>query len=100
MYKIAYGIVTILHDNSEMGQYYNGTQINSEIGYGFSISDSMGILTLYSGYDFDGQQNDELLMGTRVSIGSNFGFDVEGSQEIGTEGSSTSKVHFNGRLSW
>ena len=90
----------ILQDNSEVGRYYNGTQIDSEIGYGFAISEDTGILTLYSGYDFDDQQSDELLLGTRVSIGSNFGFDVEGSQEIGTEGSNTSKVQFNGRLSW
>ena len=90
----------ILQDDSEMGQYTNGTQIDSEIGYGFAIGDNTGILTLYSGYEFDQQVDDELMVGTRVSIGSNFDLDVEGSQEIGTEGSNPTKVQFNGRLSW
>ena len=90
----------ILQDDSEMGQYTNGTQIDSEIGYGFAIGDNTGILTLYSGYEFDQQVDDELMVGTRVSIASNFDLDVEGSQEIGTEGSNPTKVQFNGRLSW
>ena len=90
----------ILQDDSNMGQYTNGTQVDSEIGYGFAIGDNTGILTLYSGYEFDHQVDDELMLGTRVKIGSNFDFDVEGSQEIGTEGSNPTKVQFNGRLSW
>ena len=90
----------ILEENSDSGQYTIGTQVNSKIGYGFAINDKSGILTFYSGYEYDDQQQDELMLGTDISFGSNFGFDVEGSREIGTKSSIISKVQFNGHLSW
>ena len=40
------------------------------------------------------------MLGTDVKLGSHFGFDVVGSQEIGTKDFNSTKVQLNGHLSW
>ncbi len=90
----------ILTNNNEIGQYTNGTQINSKVGYGFVLGEHTQTLTVYSGYEFDDQTEDELLLGSRVAIGSNFGLDFEGTRKISTRRDEASKLQLNGRLSW
>ena len=57
-------------------------------------------LNLYSEYEFDAQSDDELLLGTSVSIGTNLGFDLENTRKIGNKGTKEMKHQFNARLSW
>ena len=83
-----------------IGQYTNGTQINSKVGYGFVLGEHTQTLTVYSGYEFDDQTEDELLLGSRVAIGSNFGLDLEGTRKISSVGDKASKFKLNGRLKW
>ena len=90
----------ILANDKEVGQYSDGTQISSEIGYGFTLGEDSRKLNLYSGYEFDAQSDDELLLGTSVSIGTNLGFDLEGVREIKTEGEEATKYQFNAHLRW
>ena len=90
----------ILTNNNEIGRYTNGTQINSKVGYGFVLGEHTQTLTVYSGYEFDDQTEDELLLGSRVAIGSNFGLDFEGTREIGNSRNEASKFKLNGRLKW
>ena len=90
----------ILNSNNEIGQYFNGTQINSKVGYGFVLGEDFRKLTIYSGYEFDDLTADELLLGSKISIGSNFGLDIEGIRELRTSGDETSKLQLNGRLNW
>ena len=52
---------SILTGNNEFGQFINGTQISSKVGYGFVLGENSQALTLYSGYEFDNQTEDELL---------------------------------------
>ncbi len=90
----------ILVSENEIGQYTNGTQVKSKIGYGFSLGENSRKLTFYSGYLYDDQIEDELLLGSSVHIGSNFGIDLEGIKEIRTAGEEATKLKINGRLSW
>ena len=53
----------ILTSNNNIGHYTNGTQINSKVGYGFVLGEHTQTLTVYSGYEFDDQTEDELLFG-------------------------------------
>ena len=57
----------ILASSKEVGQYTEGTQISSEIGYGFTLGEESRKLNLYSGYEFDAQSDDELLFGSSIS---------------------------------
>ena len=90
----------ILANKNEVGQYSDGTQISSEIGYGFALGEESRKLNLYSGYEFDAQSDNELMMGTSFSIGTNLGFDLEGVRKFNTKGDEATKYQFNARLSW
>ena len=90
----------IVYSNNEFGHYSNGIQIFSNLGYGFGIADNSGILTVFSGYEFDDQIEDKVLLGTKVSIGPNFGFDIESTREIQSSDSNNNKFQIKGRLNW
>ena len=84
----------------KIGQFTTGTQVKSKVGYGFTLGENSRKLTFYSGYLFDDQIEDELLLGSSVLISSNFGLDLEGIREISTTGDEASKLQLNGRLKW
>ena len=90
----------ILARSNEVGQYTEGTQISTEIGYGFALGERSRQLNLYSGYEFDAQADDELLLGTRLAIGSKLGLDFERINKISTTDSPAGKYQFNVTLSW
>ena len=90
----------ILSSKYEINQYTNGTQVSSKVGYGFELGEDFRTMTIYSGYEFDDQNEDELLLGSRFAIGSNFGLDIEGLRKIGKEGDQKTQVQLNGRLNW
>ena len=91
---------SIVASGKEVGQYSDGTQVSSELGYGFALGDDISKLNLYSGYEFDASSDDELLFGTSISIGSSIGFDLERTNKIGTPDSEITKYQINGRISW
>ena len=90
----------ILTSNNNISQYTDGTQVNTKVGYGFVLGEHSQTLTVYSGYEFDDQTEDELLLGSRVAIGSNFGLDFKGTREISTSKDEVSKFKLKGRLKW
>ena len=83
-----------------IGQYTKDTQISSEIGYGFSICEDSRKLNLYCGYEFDAHTDDELLLGTSVSIGSSLGLDLVRTEKLVAPDSEATKYQFNARLNW
>ena len=90
----------ILASDNEIGQFTNGTQVKSKVGYGFTLGENSRKLTFYSGYMFDDQIEDELLLGSSFIISSKFGLDLEGINELGTNGIESSKLQLNGRMNW
>ena len=90
----------ILANDKKVGQYPNGTQINSEIGYGFTFGEESKILSLYSNYEFDSETDSNLSLGTNISLGSNLSLDLERTRAIDTQESASTKYQFNGRLRW
>ena len=90
----------ILASSKEVGQYTEGTQISTEIGYGFVLGEDSRKLNLFSGYEFDAQTDDELLFRARLSIGSNLGLDFERINKVGTPDSAARKFQFNIHLNW
>ncbi len=90
----------ILASDSEIGLYSNGTQVNSKIGYGFTLGENSRKLNLFSGFKYDTQADDELHLGANLSTGSNFNLDLEGVTQLNPEGLDTTKLQFNGHLSW
>ena len=44
---------SILDSNKEVGQYSDGTQVSSELGYGFTLGEESRKLNLYSSYEFE-----------------------------------------------
>ena len=83
-----------------ISQHANGIQIESEFGYGFSVLENSGILTLYGGFEVDNQTQDELLIGTKVLFGNNMRFDLQGGQEFGKRELNATKLQLSGRISW
>ena len=90
----------ILTSDKNVGQFTEGTQISTEIGYGFALGEVSRQLNLYSGYEFDAETDDELLFGTSVSIGSNLGLNFERTNKLGSLDYVARKYQFNARLSW
>ena len=90
----------ILANDKEVGQYSDGTQVNSELGYGFTLGEESRKLNLYSGYEFDAESDDQLSLGTSISIGSHLSLDLEGTRAINTQEPEATKYQLNGRLSW
>ena len=91
---------SILSSDKEIGQYTDGTQVNSRVGYGFILGEDSRKLNIYSEYEFDAQADDELLLGTSISIGANFGVDLERAGKIGTPEYTATKYQIKGRLTW
>ena len=90
----------ILASSKEVGQYTEGTQISTEIGYGFVLGEDSRKLNLVSGYEFDAQTDDELLFRANLSIGSNLELDFERINKVGTPDSAARKYQFNIHLNW
>ena len=91
---------SILASDQEVGQYSDGTQVSSELGYGFTLGEESRKLNLYSNYEFDAESNDQLSLGSSISIGSHLSFDIEGTRAINTQESEATKYQLNGRLTW
>ena len=90
----------ILASDKEVGQYTDGTQVSSELGYGFTLGEDSRKLNLYSGYEFDADANDKLLLGTSVSIGSHLSLDLERTRPMNTQDPEATKYQLNGRFNW
>ena len=90
----------ILASDKEVGQYSDGTQVSSELGYGFTLGEESRKLNLYSGFEFDAKSDDQLSLGSSISIGSHLGFDIERTRAINTQESEATKYQLNGRLTW
>ena len=91
---------SILASVQEVEQYSDGTQVDSEIGYGFTLGEDSRKLNLYSGYKFDAESDDQLSLGTNVSIGSYLNLNLEGTRAINTQESEATKYQLNGHLTW
>ena len=85
-------------NNDKVNYYSNGTILDSQIGYGFSIADDFGILTLYNGAKFDGNALEKSILGAKVSFDSKFSADLEVSSEF--ESSQSTKLQMRGNLKW
>ena len=90
----------ILASDTDVGQDTDGTQVSSELGYGFTLGENSKKLNLYSSYEFDAEADDNLLIGSRVSIGSHLNLDLERTGVINTQEPEVTKYQLNGRLSW
>ncbi len=91
---------SILASDKEVGQYSDGTQVSSELGYGFTLGEETRKLNLYSGYEFDAESDDQLMLGSSISIGSHLSLNLEGTRAINSQESQATKYQLNGRLSW
>ncbi len=90
----------ILSSDKGVGQYTVGTKINSEIGYGFTLSEECRKFELYSGYEFDAQSDDELLLGISISIGSNLNLDLERTRKLSSSETEAINCQFYTYFSW
>ena len=91
---------SILASDQEVGQYSEGTQISTNIGYGFSLGEESRKLNLYSSYEFDAEASNKLLLGTSVSVGSNLSFNLERNGVLNSQDLDAAKYQLNGSLSW
>ena len=95
---------SILDSNKEVGQYSDGTQVSSELGYGFTLGEESRKLNLYSSYEFDAEANNKLLLGTSVSVGPNLtlymSFNLERNGVLNSQDLDAAKYQLNGSLSW
>ena len=92
---------SILRNNEEeVNPYTNGSKLDTEIGYGFSIASNSGFLKIYGGYEFENNMLDESTFGTEVSLGSNFSINFERIREFEIEKISPAKLQMRGNLKW
>ena len=76
----------LLTTGLETEQNTKSSQIISELGFGFSIADGLGILAPFSGIEVTEFESSKRYLGARVSIGSNLRFEVEGSDTNDSNG--------------
>ena len=77
----------ILESVSESGQYMDGFEVTTNLGYGIGIFDHTGKLTPFCGIDFAEDSNNKFHIGTRVQLGNDLNFEMTGTQEFNSEGS-------------
>ena len=80
--------------------YVNGFQLGSEFGYGFKILGGSGKFTPYSQFDFSDTNGNKYGIGSRISVGSNLNFELEGSSEQTSSSSTEQKINVSGSLNW
>lgn len=79
---------------------YNTPHWKTEVGFGFKIIDQTGILTPFTGIDFSGLSNYDVSMGSRVAIGSNFNFELEGVHKQDIKVGSSNELFLKANTSW
>ena len=90
----------ILESVSESGQYMDGFEVTTNLGYGIGIFDHTGKLTPFSGIDFAEDSNNKFHIGTRVQLGNDLNFEMTGTQEFNYEGSISQKIQLDGTIKW
>ena len=90
----------LLTTGLENEQNTKSSQIISELGFGFSIADGLGIFTPFSGIEVTEFDRGKRYLGARVSIGSNLRFEVEGSDTNDSNGIGKQNLELNGIFNW
>ena len=76
------------------------SQLISELGFGFSIADGLGILTPYSGIEVTVTDSGKRYVGARVSVGSHLRFEVQGADIDDSNDNGKQNLELNGSLNW
>ena len=76
------------------------TQLISELGFGFSIADGLGILTPYSGIEVTESERGKRYIGARISVGSHLRLEVEGSDSDDSSDNGKQNLELNGSINW
>ena len=90
----------ILENVSESGQYIDGFQVTTNLGYGIGIFDHTSKLTPFGSVNFAEDSNNKYHLGTRVQLGTNLKFELTGTQEFNSEGSIDRKFQLDGAINW
>ena len=80
--------------------YSDGIQVRYKLSYSFTLGEESGKLNLYSSYEFDAESDDQLSLGSSVSIGPHLSLDLAGTRAINIQESQATKYLLNGRLNW
>ena len=75
-------------------------QWTTELGYGFNILDQLGSFTPYTGLDFNGMNSYGVSMGSRIAIGSNFNFEIEGLRSQAIDTGSSNEFNLKVNTTW
>ena len=74
--------------------------METEFGFGIKAFDDYGLFTPYSGFDFTNDGEFDYQLGSRITIGDDFEFAIEGARETQTDGDLDHKVSLEGNLTW
>ena len=88
--------------NQSFGSQFANTanRISTDIGYGFAILDGIGIVTPYHKLNWIDSKQQEIQIGSRLSVGSGINFDLRGSSEFQTDKETSHQVKISGGLAW
>ena len=78
----------------------NDARVETEFGFGIKAFDDYGLFTPYSGFDFTNDGEFDYQLGSRITIGDDFEFAIEGARETQTDGDLDHKVSLEGNLTW
>ena len=78
----------------------NDARMETEFGFGIKAFDEYGVVTPYSGLEFNNDGEVDYQLGSRITIGDDVEFAIEGARETQTDGDLDHKLSVEGNLTW
>ena len=88
------------HEFSNNDLRLRSSKISGEVGYGFELGESLGILHPFVGFDVTTSEFNQQRIGSRITANSNFGFELVGIKNQSHLDEDVYQLKFSGNLSW
>ena len=87
-------------DSYELEKNEISQRLISEIGYGFSVVDSLGSIIPYSGVTLTNNKVSDYRLGGTLKIGSNFELELVGKNSYNSNNTNSQSIEIDGKINW
>ena len=84
----------------ELFQSEQNIKLTSELGYGLGIFDNTSRLTPFGGFGYSVNAENKFHLGTRLQLGPDLKFELQGRQETDNEGTLNQAIKLDGVINW
>ena len=89
-----------LTTNTSGSAQSNQNLFDSEISYGFELSNNIGILTPAYSIRLENNELNHMQIGSQLALGNSVEFELIGQQDFKTSHASAQEINFTGRIKW